>query len=161
MEGRVAGGAAREAEAAEIEAELAQWCGMVNAATGRLVKSIARALETRSWQGWGINSASQWVAWKCGVSPARARTLVLMARRLGQLPQTRAGLEAGELTEDQVAVVCRHVPAAVDAQAATLARSATRSSCGGSWAPTPSTTRPRPTPPSPERSRALLRSPAG
>ena len=125
MEGRAAGGAAREAEAAEIEAEMAEWCGMINAATGHLVKSIARALETGSWQGWGINSASQWVAWKCGVSPARARTLVLMARRLGELPQTRAALEAGELTEDQVAVVCRHVPAAVDAQAAELARSAT------------------------------------
>lgn len=97
----------------------------MNAATGRLVDLIARVLETESWQGWGIRSASQWVAWKCGVSPARARTLVLMARRLGELPETRAALEAGELCEDQVAVVCRRAPAAVDRDAATLARSAT------------------------------------
>jgi len=42
------------------------------------------------------------VAWKCGVSPARARRLVLLARRLGELPETRSALEAGELCEDQV-----------------------------------------------------------
>ena len=115
----------REAEAAELEAEIAQVCGVMNAATGRLVSLIARVLETESWPGWGIRSASHWVAWKCGLSPARARTLVLMARRLGQLPETRAALEAGELGEDQVAVVCRHAPVSIDAQAATLARSAT------------------------------------
>ncbi|MDQ4068890.1 MAG: HNH endonuclease [Actinomycetota bacterium] len=117
--------AEKEARAAELEAEIAQVCGVLNAATGRLVDLIAGVLETESWQGCGIRSASHWVAWKCGVSPARARSLVLMARRLGELPETRAALEAGELCEDQVAVVCRHAPASVDAEAAELARSAT------------------------------------
>src|SRR5688572_1005180 len=102
---------------------MAQVCGLMNAATGRLVSLIARVLETEAWQGAGIRSASQWVAWKGGVSPARARSLVLMARRLGELPETRKAFEAGELCEDQVAVVCRHAPASVDAQAAELARS--------------------------------------
>lgn len=125
MERRAVSGSEREAEAAELELEIAQVCGVMNAASGRLVRLIGRVLETESWQGWGITSPSQWVAWKCGVSPARARALVRMARRLGELPETRAALEAGELCEDQVAVVCRHVPAAVDAEAATLARSAT------------------------------------
>ncbi len=118
-------GTATEREVAELEADIAQVCGVINAATGRLVGLIARVLRSESWQGWGIHSASQWVAWKCGVSPARARKLVLMARRLDELPETRAGLEGGELSEDQVAVVCRHVPPAADDQAATLAGSAT------------------------------------
>jgi hypothetical protein len=48
-----------------------------------------------------------------------------MARRLGELPQTRARLEAGELSEDTVALVCRKAPAAVDAEVAQLARSTT------------------------------------
>jgi len=34
-------------------------------------------------------------------------------------------MEAGPLGEDQVAVICRHAPAGIDAQAAELARSAT------------------------------------
>ncbi len=114
-----------EAVVAEMEDEIAEVCGVVNAAVGRLVGLIARVLETEAWQGAGISSAPQWVAWKCGVSMARARRLVAIARRLGELPETRAAMEAGELCEDQVAVICRHVPVGVDAQAAELARSAT------------------------------------
>ena len=114
-----------EAVAAGLEDEIAQVCGVMNAAVGRLVSLIAGALETGAWEGVGIRSAPQWVAWKCGVSLGRARRLVAMARRLGELPETKAAMEAGELAEDQVAVICRHAPAAIDAQAAELARSAT------------------------------------
>ncbi|MEA2717169.1 MAG: hypothetical protein QOI99_1486, partial [Actinomycetota bacterium] len=114
-----------EAVAAELEHQIAEVCGVMNAAVGRLVGLIGRVLETGAWEGAGIGSAQQWVAWKCGVSPARARSLVAMSRRLGELPETKAAMEAGELCEDQVAVVCRHVPAAIDGQAAELARSAT------------------------------------
>lgn len=112
-------------EPKDIEVELAEVCGVMNAATGWLVKIIARVLETESWQGAGIHSASQWVGWKCGVSPARAKALIMMARRLAELPETRAAFDNGELCEDQVAVVCRHAPDWADAEVATLARSAT------------------------------------
>jgi hypothetical protein len=121
----VVGEANCEAVAAALEDEIAEVCGVMNAAVGRLVDLIARVLETGTWEGAGIRSAQQWVAWKCGVSPGRARRLVAMARRLVELPETKAAMEAGELCEDQVAVICRHVPASVDGQAATLARSAT------------------------------------
>lgn len=115
----------KEALAAELEHEIGEVCGVLNATTGRLVSLLARVLETESWQGWGVRSASHWVAWRCGVSPARARALVHMARKLATMPETRAALEQGELCEDQVAVVCRHAPASFDGEAATLARSAT------------------------------------
>ena len=108
-----------------MEAEIAEVCGLLNATTGRLVELIAKVLETEAWAGAGIRTAEQWVSWKCGVSPGRARSLVAMARRLGELPETKAGLDAGELSEDQAAVVCRRAPAHVDAQLSTLARSAT------------------------------------
>ncbi len=114
-----------EQVAAEIEAEIAEVCGLLNATAGRLVGLIGRVLETGAWEGAGIRSAQQWVAWKCGVSPERARRLVAMARRLAELPDTKAAMEAGELCEDQVAVICRHAPAGIDGQAAELARSAT------------------------------------
>ena len=117
--------AEREAEAQRLEAEIAEVCGLLHATTGRLVELIAKVLETEAWQGWGIRTAEQWVAWKCGVSPGRAHSLVAMARRLGELPETKAALEAGELSEDQAAVVCKRAPAHVDGEVATLARSAT------------------------------------
>jgi hypothetical protein len=115
----------REAEAAAIEAELAVACGTANMAAARQVQLIARALENGSYAGAGVRSAEQWVAWQCGVSLSRAGQLVRMAQRLTELPVTRAAFAAGELAEDQVAVICRHVPAYNDAEAATLARSAT------------------------------------
>ncbi|MFN2506974.1 MAG: DUF222 domain-containing protein [Acidimicrobiales bacterium] len=114
-----------EAEAAALEGEIAELCGVLNAITGRLVDRIARVLAIGSWEGAGIRSPEQWVSWKCGVSPARARSLVAMARRLAELPQTRTGLETGELSEDQVAVVVRHAPAHIAAQVSELARAAT------------------------------------
>ena len=114
-----------EGVAAELEHEIARVCGVMNAAVGRLVRLIADVLETGAWEGAGIRSPSQWVAWKCGVSSSRARRLVAMARRLVELPETRAALEKGELGEDQVAVICRHAPTGIDGQAAELARSAT------------------------------------
>src|SRR5947209_10730473 len=109
----------------ELEAEIADVCGVINAATGRLVRLIVRALATGGWEGHGIRSPEHWVAWKCGVSCGRARKLIAMARRLPELPETRAALDAGELSEDQTAVVCRHTPAANDAEVARLVRSAT------------------------------------
>lgn len=115
----------REAEAARLEAELAEVCGVLNAATARLVGLVAEVLATEAWQGWGIRSPEQWVSWKCGVSARRARTLVAMARRMAELPETRNAFAAGELAEDQVAVIVRHAPAGTDAEVATLARSAT------------------------------------
>jgi hypothetical protein len=120
----MANGGDREAEAARLEDRIAEVCGLLNAVTGQLV-DLAQVLDTDSWQGWGIRSAEQWVSWKCGVSPARARSLVAMAHRLRELPETKAALEGGELSEDQAAVVCRRAPAHVDAEAAMLARSAT------------------------------------
>ena len=121
---------ADEAKGAALEDEIAEVCGVINAAVGRLVGLIARVLAAEAWEGVGIRSAEQWVAWKCGVSLSRARRLVAMARRLSELPETKAAMAAGELGEDQVAVICRHAPTHIDAQAAELARSATVAQLG-------------------------------
>ncbi|MGH9263943.1 MAG: DUF222 domain-containing protein [Acidimicrobiales bacterium] len=115
----------RETEAKRLEAEIAEACGELNAAAARLAGLIAQVLETEVWQIPGIHSASQWVAWQCGLSPAHARALVRTASRLHELPQTKTAFDAGELSEDQVAVVCHKAPANIDAEVAQLARSAT------------------------------------
>ncbi len=132
----------REGDATAIEDEIAEVCGALNATTGRLVFLIARVLDTGAYEGTGIHAPEQWVAWKCGVSGGRARRLVAMARRLPELPETASALHAGELSEDQVAVVCRHAPAYADAEVATLARHATVSQLARTlrrytWAPDP------------------------
>jgi len=111
--------------AEEIERGLASVCGQLNALHGQLVSLVAQALEERCWEGAGILSVEQWVAWKTGLSPARARDVVQLARRRGSLPATFRSLDDGELSVDQVTVVARHTPPEVDEEVAALARLAT------------------------------------
>src|SRR3954467_13600782 len=86
-----------ESVARGLEAEIAEVCGLLNATTARLVALIGQVLATGAWEGAGIRSVEQWVAWQCGVSPGRARALVAMARRLPELPVTATAFTAGEL----------------------------------------------------------------
>jgi Domain of unknown function (DUF222)/HNH endonuclease len=110
---------------AEIEAALAEVCAQLDAAHGRLVGLVAAALTSRCWEGAGILSCEQWVAWHTGCSPQRARELVAVARRTADLPETVSALRSGELSMDQVAVVATHTPAVYDGAVAAFARSAT------------------------------------
>lgn len=117
--------AVREPGSARLEAELAEVCGVLNAATGRLVVLVAEVLATGSWQVAAMRSPEQWVGWKCGLSPGRARALVAIAARINDLPTVQTAIVAGEISEDQVAVICRHAPAGIDAEVAELARTTT------------------------------------
>ncbi|HET9601308.1 MAG TPA: DUF222 domain-containing protein [Acidimicrobiales bacterium] len=112
-------------EVAEIEAALGEVCGQLNAAHARLVALVAEVLASRCWEGAGILTCAQWVAWKTGLSPHRASEVVALAARQGELPATMTAFSAGELAVDQVVVVARHVPPDCEAQAADLARLAT------------------------------------
>ena len=110
---------------AAIEAGLAEVCAQLNAAHGRLVELVAGALASRCWEGTGILTCEQWVAWHTGCSPHRARELVAVARRRAELPETVAALRSGELSIDQVAVVAAHTPTQYERAVASFARSAT------------------------------------
>jgi Domain of unknown function (DUF222)/HNH endonuclease len=112
-------------ETADLETRLADVCGVLNAAHAHLVSLVAEALETGAWEVPGVRCAQHWVAWKAGLSPARAKQIVQIASRTSELPVTHAMFAAGELAIDQVAVVSRFVPEHNDAQAAELAQHAT------------------------------------
>ena len=100
-------------ELAELEAAVAEVCGVLNAAHARLVALVADALATDAWHGWGIHSPAQWVAWQTGLSPTRAAEIVRLASRAAELPVTMQAFSAGALAVDQVAVVARRVPSAL------------------------------------------------
>lgn len=48
-----------QADVERLEAQIAEACGILNAAVARLVGLIGRVLETESWQGFGIRSAER------------------------------------------------------------------------------------------------------
>ncbi len=111
--------------AAEIESELALVCAQLNAAHARLVELVAKVLEAECWVGAGIHTREQWVAWKTGLSPARAHDVVLLARRRQELPVMTEALAAGELSVDQAAVVGRHTPVDYETDVVAFAKVAT------------------------------------
>src|SRR5688572_7889287 len=105
----------------QIDARIGDVMGVLNGATAELVGLIATVVAGELWSGPGIRSPEHWVTFRCGVAPTRARRLVAMARRLAELPATGAVFGEGRLTEDQMAVLCRHLPAQRDAELADLA----------------------------------------
>jgi hypothetical protein len=108
-----------------LENRVACTVGLLNSAAAELVGLVAEALRTGAWEGAGIRSPEHWMAWRCGVSGARARRLVALARGLEALPVCRGLFESGSLSEDQVSVIVRHTRPAYDSRVAELAPSLT------------------------------------
>ena len=105
----------------DAEQELASLCGGLNASYYRLVAIVAQGLADESWAGGGIRSPEHWLTLRAGLSPFRAKAIVAIARRAGELPCVMDQFAAGQLCLDQVAVVARYAPAHVEASVAELA----------------------------------------
>jgi hypothetical protein len=119
--GGVPGVSVQEAAWCHAEGEALAVMGVVNAGVARLVAAIGDLLTVDGWVGAGIRSPEHWVCWKAGISAGRARGLVRIARRAGELPACFALFRAGRLTEDSMVRIARHVPAARDTEVAALA----------------------------------------
>ena len=104
-----------------VEAEIADICGVLNVAHGRLVELVSRVIEAELWKGWGIRSVEHWLTIRAGLSRSQANRIVATARRQADLPVTMERLRSGELTLDQAAAVAALAPAHIDARAASLA----------------------------------------
>ena len=48
------------------------------------------------------------MAWKTGVSPHNAETMVTVARRLAEFPRLAAMMRQGRLSLDQIGVIAEH-----------------------------------------------------
>src|SRR3954451_3116831 len=105
------------------EARVAELMGTINTATAELVRLIAEVDAAETWGvAGGITSMQHWVTWQCGVSSARANAWVASARRLAELPEVAAVFDEGQLSEESMALVARHVPSMRDSEVAPLAR---------------------------------------
>ncbi|MCV7252242.1 HNH endonuclease [Mycobacterium hackensackense] len=105
--------------------EIAELCGQRNAIDGRLVQIVAE-LEREELAGLtGVRSMSSLVAWKTGVAPRNAETVVAIARRLQEFPRCTEALREGRLSLDQVGVIAERAAEGSDAHYAELAAVAT------------------------------------
>jgi hypothetical protein len=98
-------GFARQARAAELEAEIASLAAHINAATYRLIEMLREFDELMGWSGWP--TPAHWLQWRCGYSLGAARERFRVARALPELPQIREAFRAGRLSFAQVRAVVR------------------------------------------------------
>ena len=105
--------------------EVAELTGQRNAIDGRLVAIVAEIHRDGLWGATGCRSVPALVAWKTGVSPHRAQTIVSVAQRLEEFPLCAAGMQDGRLSLDQVGAIADGAAPGSDAHYAQLADSAT------------------------------------
>jgi HNH endonuclease len=109
---------------ADIEDRLRAVCGHLNVLHAELVALAAEALETGSWEGWGVKSLAHWLTWQAGISPGRAIEVVRLADARVTHPQVMDAFAEGALSVDQAAIATK-APAYLDADFAELAQVAT------------------------------------
>lgn len=109
----------------EVEAQVADICGVINAAYGSLTELMSTALAESLWEGWKIISPGHWLAWQTGMNQNRAHDLVRVAERRHAFPRATAALAEGRLSLDQAVQIARHVPDGFDRAATEFALLAT------------------------------------
>ncbi|MGK0479141.1 MAG: hypothetical protein ACJAQ9_002188 [Ilumatobacter sp.] len=91
--------------------------GVLNSQHAALVDQVVVLLaDERLWAGEGMTSMSAWVAWRAGMSPAMARSIVAIAERVAELPASIEAFRRGELSLDQMAAIARNAPTWADVQ---------------------------------------------
>jgi hypothetical protein len=105
--------------------ELAELVGQRNAIDGRIVEIVAEIERDELCGATGARSISALVAWKTGVTPRNAETVVAVARRLEEFPCCAEGMREGRLSLDQVGVIAERAAEGSDEHYAQLAASAT------------------------------------
>ena len=91
--------------------------GVLNSQHAALVDRVVVLLaDERLWAGEGMTSMSAWVAWRAGMSPAMARSVVAIAERVAELPASIEAFRRGELSLDQMATIARNAPTWADVQ---------------------------------------------
>lgn len=104
------------------DTRLAQIAAVLNRAHADLVAVTAEAIATEAWGQAGIRSPEHWLILRAGLSPARARSIVALARRATELPATMAMAGEGRLSLEQAATIGRYAPADYEASVADLAQ---------------------------------------
>lgn len=105
-------------DAAVVAEELA---ATVKACEAAQVLAAARAAECGAHRQKGFADAADWLARAAGTSTGEAKTQLETARALGQMPDTRAALTAGELSMAQASEVVRTEAACPGSEAELLA----------------------------------------
>jgi Domain of unknown function (DUF222)/HNH endonuclease len=107
----------------ELESELATLAAHLYAGMCRWLELLGELDRRGGWaEEEGTDSCAAWVAWRCGLTPRAAREHVRVARRLPELPHTRAAFAQGEVSYAKVRALTRVATADSEEELLELAR---------------------------------------
>lgn len=86
----------------ELEAEITQLAGHINAASYRWLMLIAEFDNRKGWNDSATQSCAHWLNWKCGINLGAAREKIRVAHALATLPKIAASMAKGELSYSKV-----------------------------------------------------------
>lgn len=92
---------------AELEAQITELAGHLNAANHRWLVLIAEFDRREGWADGSTQSCAHWLGWKCGLDLGAAREKVRVARALHALPKISAAMAGGELSYSKVRALSR------------------------------------------------------
>lgn len=105
--------------------ELSELAGQRNAIDGRIVEIAAEMDRDGLWATTGCKSMVELIAWKIGVSPHNAKSVMTVAGRSEELPRCTVALREGRLSLDQVEVIADRSGPGSDAHYMHIAESMT------------------------------------
>ena len=91
----------------ELEAEITELAGHLNAAHYRWLTLIAEFDRRNGWADGGCVSCAHWLNFKCGVALGAAREKVRVARAVEQLPKLAAAMARGEVSYSKARAITR------------------------------------------------------
>ena len=92
---------------AELESQITELAGHLNAASYRWLVLIAEFDRREGWADGSTPSCAHWLGWKCGIDRGAAREKVRVARALEVLPLISAAMARGALSYSKVRALTR------------------------------------------------------
>ena len=109
----------------ELEAQITELWGYLNAATYRFLTLVAEFDREEGYAYHGLANTAQWLNWQCGIGPGAAREKVRVARSLEQLPEIADAFAKGEISYSKVRAMTRVATQANESVLVSVARHGT------------------------------------
>lgn len=94
-------------ETRELEDQIVELAGHLNAADYRFLTLIAEYDRREGWNCGATRDCAHWLNWKCGIDLGAAREKVRTAKALEKLPKVSAAMERGEISYSKVRAITR------------------------------------------------------
>lgn len=91
----------------ELDQAIVNLTARINAASYELLMLIRQFDERAGWLRWGFSNCTEWLHWRCDLSPSAAREKVRVAHALKDLPEISTTFAQGVLSYSKVRALTR------------------------------------------------------